>query len=796
MAAPLLTPDATRRPDGVTSTTTIAQQLSRVGGVPYALSGTVTTTRNGDATVRAFDPTARTAATVDPAGRRTLLTFDPNGRMVSDAVAGQPTIAATYDAAGRQTSITVGTGASARTTHFTYDPSTGIETATRPDGTTLTVGVDGQGNAVTSAAADGSTAVTTFDALGRPVVVQAAGGLGYTLGYSAAGRSTGFLPPSVPGDASAATTTYDADGLASTISGPGTNAVAVSYDAGGHVTGWTGATGQSTLTWDARTGQESSSTDPDGIRVAYGYASGQADGLTWSGPVSGSVSVTLDANGRMTDELVNGEPGFGFGYDAAGSLTQISELGIVRDATTGRVTSSSVGPITTDQAFDANGELIRSTTSVGPTPGPAGRHAIIDDRYSFDALGRIAKVVEMANGRTTTTTYTYDAADRLASVSVDGRMVERDAYDASGNRTQVTRSSGTTRAAYDARNELTSWGTASYQWAPDGGLASVTSPSGTTKFSYDELGRLRSATLPDGRAVTYVVDGDGRRVGREVGGQLVAGYLYDPAGHVVAETDGSGAMVARFAYDDLGHLALMQRGDTSYRVITDTVGSPRLVISAANGAVADAIDYDAWGRVTHETHPRFIPFGFGGGLVDPDTGFVHFGARDYDPVTGRWTSTDPIRFAGGDANLYRYAAGDPVNLRRSGWSVPVDLHRGSRREQEEPIARPAHHMSHRELLRRNYGVQVHRALMPGHDRIGMHLRLLHATTAWASPAMRSIAMDRPAQVAVSAAPRRHAPRQSARTTTFRPPGSSSPRARRTAHSRSRRGKSQSSAEPS
>jgi hypothetical protein len=38
-----------------------------------------------------------------------------------------------------------------------------------------------------------------------------------------------------------------------------------------------------------------------------------------------------------------------------------------------------------------------------------------------------------------------------------------------------------------------------------------------------------------------------------------------------------------------------------------------------------------------------------------------FGARDYDPTTGRWTAPDPIGFDGGDANLYRYAAGDPVN---------------------------------------------------------------------------------------------------------------------------------------
>ena len=41
---------------------------------------------------------------------------------------------------------------------------------------------------------------------------------------------------------------------------------------------------------------------------------------------------------------------------------------------------------------------------------------------------------------------------------------------------------------------------------------------------------------------------------------------------------------------------------------------------------------------------------------------MRFGARDYDPRVGRWTAKDPIRFAGGDANLYGYVLGDPVNL--------------------------------------------------------------------------------------------------------------------------------------
>jgi uncharacterized protein RhaS with RHS repeats len=41
---------------------------------------------------------------------------------------------------------------------------------------------------------------------------------------------------------------------------------------------------------------------------------------------------------------------------------------------------------------------------------------------------------------------------------------------------------------------------------------------------------------------------------------------------------------------------------------------------------------------------------------------VRFGARDYDPETGRWTAKDPIGFAGGDTNLYDYCLSDPVNL--------------------------------------------------------------------------------------------------------------------------------------
>ena len=58
-----------------------------------------------------------------------------------------------------------------------------------------------------------------------------------------------------------------------------------------------------------------------------------------------------------------------------------------------------------------------------------------------------------------------------------------------------------------------------------------------------------------------------------------------------------------------------------------------------------------------------LPMGFAGGLYDSDTGLVRFGARDYDPMVGRWVSKDPILFRGGQSNLYVYVGNDPVNRR-------------------------------------------------------------------------------------------------------------------------------------
>jgi RHS repeat-associated protein len=101
---------------------------------------------------------------------------------------------------------------------------------------------------------------------------------------------------------------------------------------------------------------------------------------------------------------------------------------------------------------------------------------------------------------------------------------------------------------------------------------------------------------------------------------------------------------------------------TVYRLITDHLGSVRLVVNAETGQVVQRMDYDAFGRVLNAVNPDFQPFGFAGGIYDDDTGLVRFGARDYDAYAGRWTAKDPILFAGGQANLYAYVGNDPVNF--------------------------------------------------------------------------------------------------------------------------------------
>jgi RHS repeat-associated protein len=209
---------------------------------------------------------------------------------------------------------------------------------------------------------------------------------------------------------------------------------------------------------------------------------------------------------------------------------------------------------------------------------------------------------------------------------------------------------------------MLTYGAASYTYTANGELASKSVGSQMTTYQYDVLGNLLAVALPDGRAISFVVDAQNRRVGRIVNGDLVTGFLYD-GDRIVAVLDAGGAIVTQFVYGTRSNTPdYMVQGGVTYRIFSDQLGSPRLVVNSSTGQVAERIDYDEFGNVVNDTNPGFQPFGFAGGLYDQDTKLVRFGARDYDPTIGRWTAKDPTWFNSGDTNLYGYVGNDPINF--------------------------------------------------------------------------------------------------------------------------------------
>ena len=191
-----------------------------------------------------------------------------------------------------------------------------------------------------------------------------------------------------------------------------------------------------------------------------------------------------------------------------------------------------------------------------------------------------------------------------------------------------------------------------------------------TTYSYDGLGNLLHVDLPDGRLVEYVIDGQNRRIGKIVDGILQKAWLYKDQLKPIAELDGSGNLTARFVYGSKTNtpdVILKYNGGvvTTYRVISDHLGSPVMAVNVNNVSdVPFKAEYSAFGERTVTTGAAsedWMPFGFADGLHDADTGLTRFGARDYDAEIGRWTAKDPIRWDRGSWNLFGYSAGDPVN---------------------------------------------------------------------------------------------------------------------------------------
>jgi len=342
-------------------------------------------------------------------------------------------------------------------------------------------------------------------------------------------------------------------------------------------------------------------------------------------------------------------------YDNDGLLTGSGPLAVTRSAQDGLITSTKLGLATDTRTYNSFGELTGYAAAYKSAP-------LRSVQFTRDAGGRVSSKTEIIGGTTTAYGYSYDQAGRLTSVTQNGIAAEAYTYDGNSNRSAATISTVTVNGVYDAQDRLLGYGAASYLYTANGELFTKTIGAQKATYQYDVLGNLTTVTLPSGKTISYIIDPQNHRVGEKVNGVLTAEFLYDGS-HIVAQLNGSNSLVSQFLYATKTNTPdyMVKAGDI-YRIISDRLGSPRLVMDTSTGTIAERIDYDSFGSVGNDTNPGFQPCGFAGGLYYQDTKLVRFGARDYDPVVGRWTAKDPIRFKGGDTNLYGYVLNDPVNL--------------------------------------------------------------------------------------------------------------------------------------
>ncbi|HPA27414.1 MAG TPA: RHS repeat-associated core domain-containing protein [Acidobacteriota bacterium] len=626
-----------------------------IGGIKYCVPG-------NPATV--YTASTKTFVTTTPQSRQVTSQIDANGKVLSQSITGISPISFSYDTRGRTSSLTQGT----RSVSLSYDTSGNLSCVTDPLSRTVNFAYDPNGRVTSQTFPDGRSAGFTYDANGNVLSVTPPGKPAHSFTYTPVDLQATYTPPDIGIGPTTTTYSYNGDRQLTRVDRPDSKSIAMSYDGSGRLSTVATPEGTTSLTYDGTTGQLTTIANPDGITTSYSYDGFLPLTETWAGNVSGSIARTFNNDFQLSGVSVNGGTATNYTYDNDGLLTGVDGLTLTRNSSNGLLTGSTLGNVTDTYTYNSFGE-VSSYTAVYP----AGLNCQIS--YTRDAVGRITGKTEDINTIVTNWGYTYDLAGRLTQTTKNGDLWASYGYDTNGNRTLKTTQSGSISGTYDAQDRLLTYGNYVYTYSANGELETKTNTatSETTAYTYDVLGNLRSVLLPDGTLIDYIIDGRNRRVGKKVNGTLQRQWIYDGQLRPVAEYGPTGTIIATYVYaTHINVPDFIIRGASTYRVITDHLGSLRFAIDTSTGNIAQRMDYDDWGNVLVNTAPDFTPFGFAGGLYDSQTKLTRFGARDYDAECGRWTAKDPILFKAYDYSLYNYVKNDSINgLDSTGLSAQV-----------------------------------------------------------------------------------------------------------------------------
>ncbi|XPV75959.1 MAG: RHS repeat domain-containing protein [Desulfovibrio sp.] len=298
-----------------------------------------------------------------------------------------------------------------------------------------------------------------------------------------------------------------------------------------------------------------------------------------------------------------------------------------------------------------------------------------------DNEGRIEKINysedESNNHEGTSIEYTYGDTGELYCVRVNGEITELYEYNQSGQRikdTVILRNIVNRRYDYNERGQLVRAGDTSYHYDQNGYLVLIDNNGKQTHLFYRHDGHLMGAQLHNGRTIEYTLNEAGQRMAKHVNGKIIEKYhwanLQKLAGFETAHIQ------VQIGYDQSGNpfraITNSASGTNQYQIECSPTGTLR---NARNhiGQIVKQVRTDSFGNNLDsvKTKPMLfsryrekidIPLGFAGGLIDNDTGLIHFGYREYLPDVARWNRPDPLGKAGGDPDVYGYCLDDPINI--------------------------------------------------------------------------------------------------------------------------------------
>ena len=179
-------------------------------------------------------------------------------------------------------------------------------------------------------------------------------------------------------------------------------------------------------------------------------------------------------------------------------------------------------------------------------------------------------------------------------------------------------------------------------------------------YTYNDANRLFKIFDQTTLISTYIYNALGQRM-RKTTATGTTIFHYDLAGRLIAETAADGTPLRDYVWQQASPIAQIE-GDTVRDTLThlhsDHLRTPRLGTDVA-GNVVWRWEGTAFGATQPVENPASVNLRLPGQYADAESGLLYNWHRSYDPLIGRYITSDPIGLGGG-FNSYLYAAANPL----------------------------------------------------------------------------------------------------------------------------------------